>query len=311
MEGKIHRRYSNLTTKGSFSGADGFIKSAKLPISSKRVRDELLKIKSYALHQPTRKNFPRRRVLVNGINQQWGMDLADIQKLSRYNKGKKYILCIIDMFSKMAWLEAIPNKSAPVVAKAIQKVFDTVGATPRRMQCDRGSEFYNSHVKNLMKKYKINMFSVESDKKCCVVERFIRTLFSKIRRYMTHNKTKKFVRNLPWFEWLYNNSYHRSIQMRPVEVNKDNEHIVFYNLYAKSFPPIFKKPKFRIGDKCLVVKTKSMFEKGTTQSYIDETFYIKQVRHTIPTTYVLRDIDGTQIKGSFYEEQLKPVNYVQ
>ena len=308
MERDIRRRYKNLQLKGSFSGLDGFIKTVKPSLSRRRVRDELLKIRSYALHQPLRKNFPRRRVYVGGINEQWGMDLVDIQKQSRYNNNMRFILCVMDIFSKKAWLEAIPNKTAKIVAKAIKKIIKRAHAIPKRIQFDKGKEFLNLHVKNLLKSYGISSFSVESEKKCCTIERFIRTIFGKIQRYMTHKNTRKFVKKLPQFEDSYNSSYHRSIGMSPNEVNKQNEEIVYENLYNKKFPPMFKKPKFKVGDKCLVAKRKTVFEKGYAQNYFDEVFYIKEIRDTVPHVYVLQDVEGEEVQGTFYEQQLKNVN---
>jgi integrase-like protein len=303
MEGLVRRRYVNHKQVGSFSGLDNFYKVAKPKLSKKAVEVELKKIPAYYLHRARRIRYPTRKVFVRKINEQWAIDLADIQKHSRFNNKKRYILCVVDVFSKRAWLEAIPNKSAKVVALALQKIFNRAGVHPEKIQCDFGKEFYNGTVKKLLKDNGIKMFSVHSEKKCCIVERFIRTIFGKISRYLSHHKTRKFIDKLSDFEWQYNNSFHRSIGMKPSEVDHENQNQVFKKLYGNP-PPLYKKSPFKVGDKCLVAKRKTTFEKGYTQNYLDEIFYIKRVLSTTPTSFILQDQDNTELKGSFYVEQL-------
>jgi Integrase core domain len=293
-------RYVDTTQAGSFSGADNFARSIRQ--DPKSVRRELKLLDAYAQHHPIKKHFPRRRVYVNGINDQWAMDLADIQKQSRFNHRQKFLLCVLDVFSKKAWVEPLARKTGPRVAAALERVFNRAGVYPRSIQADFGTEFYNSNVDRLLKSKGIKLFSTSTEPKCSIAERFIRTFMTKVERYKTHNKTRKFIDKLKDFEWLYNNSYHRSIKMRPSEVTKENEDQVRGNLYddVETIPI----PSFKSGDRVLVRRRKKVFEKGYSHNYLPEVFKVSYAKVTNPCVYVLKDLKGNEITGVFYEQDL-------
>jgi hypothetical protein len=239
MEGQMRRRYVNTKMKGSFRGVEGFRKDSRTGLCSSTVKKELRKIPAYTYHFPRKYKFPRRRVIVPEMNDQWGIDLADIQNISGANNRKRYLLCAIDIFSKRAWMEAVSNKRGPTVLEALKKIFKRAGVQPRLIQSDSGGEFFNSHVKAYLKEKGIVLFSVRSELKCCTIERFIRTIKSRIYRYLTHHNTKKFIHKLRDIENLYNNSFHRSIQMCPSEVTASNQAEVFRTLYLDDNPPLY------------------------------------------------------------------------
>jgi transposase InsO family protein len=305
MVTSIHERYLKTTEPGGFSGLSTFILSnKKLPFKRKLVQAELKKLKSYRLHAPAYKRFPRRRVYVSRMYEQWMMDLIDIQSHSRFNYRQKFLLVVIDGFSKQAWIEAIPNKKGQTVAAALEKIFKRSGQTPNKIQSDRGTEFYNIHMKKLLQRYKVQLFSVHSDLKSCVIERFNRTLFGKIARYLTFVGGRKFVHKLPEIEHLYNHSYHRSIKMQPSQVNLKNSRQVYENLYGKVKPTLYRPPKFQVDDLCLIARRKKIFEKGYAQTYFDEVFRVKRIRHTTPVVFELVDLNNVKINGTFYEKDL-------
>lgn len=245
------------------------------------------------------------------MNEQWGMDLADIQKYRGANNRKRYLLCVMDIFSKKAWVEPIPNKTGGVVVKALQRIFKRAGCIPQRIQSDAGSEFLNKQVKNYLKDLNINLFTVSSELKCCTIERFIRTFMGKVSRYMTHNNTKRFVDKILDFENLYNNSYHRSIKMCPSQVSVENEKQVFENLYGNDTSPLYRRPKFQVGDNVLVTKRNlGKLEKGYMTGYLKDRFVITEIRGTVPTTYKLSTLDDTPVKGSFYDQQLQKIDHL-
>lgn len=305
MEAEIKRRYPNYKQKGAFSGAHQFQK-ANRSNTLYRVKKTLKQIPTYTLHQPARKHFPRRRVYVGGMHEQYVMDLKDIQSLAPYNNRKRYLLVVMDAFSKKAWMEALPNKTGPTTLKALEKIMARSGGVPRKIQVDEGTEFLNRNVKKYLNDKNIKLFWVASTMKCVLIERFIRTIFGKIQRYMTHNKTRKFVDKLTDFENLYNNSYHRSIKMTPNSVNKENEDTVRKNLYPELVTD-YKPPKFKVGNHVLVARTKKIFEKGYAANYFEEVYKIVKIRETNPRVYILEALDGTPILGSFYAEQLSKV----
>ena len=114
----------------------------------------------------------------------WGVDLADMQSVSRYNKGFKYLLCVIDLFSKYARVVPIKDKKGTSIVKAFKKIISKK-RNPNKIWVDQGSEFYNQSFKDFLKINDIEMYSTFHEGKSVVAERFIRTLKNKIFKHMT------------------------------------------------------------------------------------------------------------------------------
>ena len=242
---------------------------------------------------------------VPGIHIQYGMDLIDIKKYKKSNYGNTFILVVLDFFSKQAWLEAIKSKSATNVLEAFQRILKRTGGKCQFLHSDSGTEFINNKMKKFCNDNNIKQFSVTT--KCCYVERFIRTIFQKISRYMTHKNTKRFVNKLKEFENLYQNSYHRSIGCKPVEVTKSNEMEIWYRLYHKEKD---NKPKadLNVGDKVHRVLDKPVFTKGYSKTFEDEIYEIESIRDTNPHMYKLKT-GSRSLPRSYYRPELVKVDY--
>ena len=126
------------------------------------------------LYKPIKRKFPRRSVIVFSKDEIWSADLVDMQAFSSFNKGSKYILTAIDVFSKYAWAVPIKDKSAASVTKAFEKIISD--RIPKKLWVDEGKEFYNATFKKLLDKHKIDMYSTFNEGKAVVIERFNRTL---------------------------------------------------------------------------------------------------------------------------------------
>ena len=127
------------------------------------------------LHRPIIRKFKKRKVYSSFRDNIWGVDLADKQSLSKYNKGKKYLLCAIDLFSKYAWVIPIKDKKGTSIVNAFQKIISE-GRKPNKISVDQGSKFYNNFFKDFLKINNIEMYSTYNEGKFVVAERFIRTL---------------------------------------------------------------------------------------------------------------------------------------
>ena len=110
----------------------------------------------------------------------WGVDLADMQLISKYNKGIRYLLCAIDLFSKYAWSVHLKGKKGTTIVNAFQHISNNSKRKPNKIWVDQGSEFYNNHFKTWLKDNNIEVYSTHSEGKSVVAERFIRTLKNKI-----------------------------------------------------------------------------------------------------------------------------------
>ena len=246
-----------------------------------------------------RKKFKRRRVLVSGIDKIWAADLADMKEFSKDNQDVTYLLCVIDIFSKYGWLVPLKDKTGKSVASALRTIFEE--RKPEKMWVDKGKEFYNKDVKDL-----IELYSTENEEKSSVVERWIRTMKERMWKYFTDNNTNVYIDILPDLVEDYNNTKHSSIKMTPVEASmKKNELTVWRNLYPDRLKPTKVNPKFSVGDKVRISKKKKTFEKGYTTRWTEEVFTIVRVLHTSPVTYKITDLNGEEIDGTFYEPELQ------
>ena len=172
------------------------------------------------LYKPVIRKFKRRRVNVNGIDEIWAADLIDMQAFSKDNNGIKYLLTVIDIFSKFVWIITLKQKTGQEVARAFSMVLKE--RRPSKMWVDRGCEFYNKDVRKL-----VELYSIENEEKSCVIERFNRTINEKMFKYFSADNTRKYVDVLDLLVDQYNNSIHSSITMNPKEASsKKNENKV-------------------------------------------------------------------------------------
>ena len=262
------------------------------------------------LHKPIRRKFKRRRVMVFNIDDIWSADL-DISKanLSKQNKSYKYLLNIIDIFSKYAYSIPLKTKSSEEVTAAFDKLFKFSGRKPNKLWTDNGGEFVNNKFKDFLKTHNIELYHVFNEGKACVVERFNRTLGEMIQKYMTSNHTSRYVDVLQTLINEYNNKFHTSIKMSPVQGSKtENTLEVYRNLYS-DIRKNSVKPKFKIGDRVRIYKYKNTFEKGYKTNWTKEIFVIDEINKTNPITYKIRDLDNEQIIGSFYYNELQKTIY--
>jgi hypothetical protein len=276
-------------------------------ITFKGVQKWLSGQSAYTVHKPARRNYSRNRVLVSGIDEQWQLDLADLSSLQKYNDGYKFILTCIDIFSKYAWAVPLKNKSATTVCDAFESVLKSSNRKPFRVQTDKGTEFLNKDFQKLLKKNDIHFFTTNTETKCCVVERFNRTLKEKMFKYFTAKNTFKYIDVLPQFLLAYNNSPHRTIGMPPSEVSYENEHDILQKVFRLK-PLETIKFKCNIGDTVRISKLKKHFEKGYMPNWSEEIFTVHERFSRNPPVYTLKDFSGEKIEGVFYEKEIQKID---
>ena len=144
----------------------------------------------------------------------------------------------------------------------------------------------------------IVIYSTHNEGESVVAEQFIKTLKSKIYKYMTSISKNVDIDKLDDIVYEYNNTYHTTIKMKPIDV-KDNT-------YINADKEINNKdPKFKVGDRVRISKYKNIFAKGYPPSWSEEVFVIKKVKNTVPWTYVINDLNGEEITGTFYAKELQ------
>ena len=187
------------------------------------------------------------------------------------------------------------------IVNVFQKILQESNRKPNKISVDKGSEFGNSSVKEWLKDNDIEMYLTHNKGKSNLAERFVRFLKTKIYKYMTSISQNVYIDKLDDIVNEYNNKYHRKIKIKPVDF-KDNTYIDFERENN------VKDPKFKVGDHVRISKYKNIFAKGYTPNWSEEVFVIKKVKNTVPWTYVINDLNGEEIIGTFYEKELQKTN---
>ena len=169
---------------------------------------------------------------------------------------------------------------------------------PNKIWVDKGSKFYYSSFKKGLKDNGIEMHSIHNERKLVIAERFIKTLKNKIYKYMTSVSKNVYIDKLDDTVNEYNNIYHRTIKMKPVDV-EDNTYVDFEKEVND------KDPTFKVGDHVRIFKYKNIFAKGYTPNWSAEVFVIKKVKNTVPWTYIINDLNSEEFIGTFYEKELQ------
>ncbi len=278
----------------------------KYNISRKQIEGWLKKQDVYTLHKPARRKFKRNKVKVFGINSQWQADLVDLNSLKKWNRNYKYLLTCIDILSKYAYVVPLKTKSGDALIAAFKKITKD-GQKPITLQTDKGTEFTNRSLQKWLKSQDIRFFTSNNETKCSIVERFNRTLKTKMWKHFTVKNNSKYIDVLPHLVKAYNHSYHRSIGRAPAEVNIYNQMEVKRYLYRDSKPKEVKF-KFKVGTKVRISKTKMTFEKGYRPNWTDELFVITERIKRTPPVYRIKDLAGELLEGTFYETELQEVD---
>ncbi|GFX51421.1 putative uncharacterized transposon-derived protein F54H12.3 [Trichonephila clavipes] len=297
--------YENPEVPNSFGGVEALHRSVKGKYSKKDVKHWLSQKDAYTLHKPVRHKFQRNRVFVSDIDRQFQADLVDMQSLAEFNKGYKYLLTCIDLFSKFAWAVPLKDKFGKSVKSGLEIIFKE--RKPKVLQTDAGKEFLNKIVQNYLKKSECKFFFTNNDTKASIVERFNRALKTKMWKYFTEFNTKNYIDVIDKLIHSYNHSYPRSIKMEPVSVSRHNRKQVLKNLYGGLRNEKPKASRFKIGDVVCVNKQKLHFEKGYEQNWRRELFIVFEIVQRIPIVYRLKDLQGDEIKGTYYEAELQKV----
>ena len=304
--------YYNPGHPAGFSTVDKLYKASKAAgkkYTREQVENYLLKQDTYSLHKPQRLNYPTRKTVARGLHETHQADLADFSRHAKYNPGCKFVLVVVDVLSKKAYAEALQDKSNSSVVAAFEAIYSKGRAPcPLNVGTDKGKEFLGSVIQAYFRKEGIHHYTLENRQKAAVAERFIRTLKSKIYKYMDSIGSEKFADKLQEFMSAYNASYHRSIKMTPDSVNMENAASVAETLYGKVVRKRIKvDSKYKTGDRVRISEHRYTFQKGYEQNYTDEIFTVARVLRTKPVSYKLKDVYGENVTAIFYTQELVKV----
>ena len=313
MERLLQRLYYDERSPAYLGGRERLLRLARrndASITGEDVRRFLARQSTYTLHKPIRHRFPRNKVVAYAVDSHWQADLCDMRRLKAHNSHYQYILTVVDVLSKHAWAEPIKRKTPEEVRRAFQRILDGSGRQPHWLMTDRGNEFKGVFQRLLQERDIRFYFAPNPVIKAANVERFNRTLKNKIWRYFSLHKTKRWVGVLPSIMHTLNHSRSRPIGMRPVDVNKDNERLVWQRLYGDGeLTNRSPRYRFQLGDQVRVARWRKVFDKGYTPTFTREVYtVVERIPRRYPV-YRLQDADKkVVIPGVFYAQQLQLYN---
>ena len=221
--------YEDPKSSVAFTSPQTLYKEARKKFSNitlKDVKDYLQGKLSYVRFKHVKRNFPRRKVIVSGPQIQYQADLVDFAPIQRENDNFRFLLTVIDCFSRFAIAIPQRSKSAADTLRAMEKAFKFMGF-PKILQTDEGGEFFNKDSARFFIRCKIRHFHTKQVVKAQIVERFNRTLRERLTKFMVSRKSLRYIDALSDLLFAYNNSKHGAFQKMyaPVDITKRNEKI--------------------------------------------------------------------------------------
>ena len=271
----------------------------KLGLGNNFTMDDL----SQELNKPTINKFPRQKVIVNHINEIHSTDLVDMTQYSKINKNYKYIFTNIDIFSKIAYAFPLKSKKIQDIKPCFEKIFKK--NKPKYIWSDKEPAFLSKEMQKFFKDNNVKIYYTNSNLKAVIIERFNRSLRELMMKHFTKNNNTVWYNILPKLIKIYNNRYHSTIKMKPIEVNKSNQKFIKENIYA--YNKITKNPKFKINDLVRIsLKRRPIFDKASGNiKWSKELFKIHSINRSNLITYKLKDLNDEIIAGIFYERELQ------
>lgn len=310
LDEEIKLNYKNPGHPIAYSNANTIYRYYNGEIPLKRVKEILKTIESYSIHKEFHKG--KQNISFSRFKRyQFQIDLCFIIDYAEWNDGVKYLLTVIDCFTRFAFVRALKNKDSKSVLKEFKNIIDNLDKKPLTIVCDRGSEFVNKSFKDFCNIENIELILPKSNIHASYVERFNRTIQNLIFKFMTENSTNRYIDHLDQILLTYNSRYHRMIEMSPYEAeNNPNAELHINNLISKRDIKMKKiNPVLKIGDSVRIAKQKDKFSRGYQPQSQIEMFKI----HSISTNkkipmYYLVDENNEKIDGGFYNYELTPVN---
>ena len=255
------------------------------------------------LHKQFKRPKQLRKVYFNSKDNIWNADLIIMPQ----QNGFKYILTVMDGYTRYAWTVPLKDKKGETVANAFEEIMKKSKRKPNKLWVDQGKEFYNQHMYKIFKfknedilekdengEYKNHIYSVFNSGKNPVIERFNKTLTNKLWKQFTVQENQKWLNILQKITSKYNNTIHRTINTTPSLASKNPSLVKI-----KEEINFDKKPKFKINDRVRIFKYKNKFEKGYRGYWTKEVFKVTKINNTNPIMYTIQDLNNEKIQGSF------------
>lgn len=313
----LKKLYFDQSAPASYQGLKKLWTQVKLDperpagLTQKKLKQWLDRQEVYQVHSQTKQSYETEALIVEYSDQLWDIDILVLPNdKPGINRNYKYLLGVIDLFSRYAWVRLLKKKTATETAKAFKSIL-AEGRKCEALRGDAGTEFLGAPFKEMLEEENIPYITAYGHVKANFIERWFKTFEQKLHRYFYHNTTSNFVDVVQDIVLSYNNTVHRTTGYRPAEVDEHNT----IELYDRVYKPILDKraaqrfhPSFHAGDLVRISLFKDKFKRSYTQNWSEEVFEIWYVVKSHPPRYKIRDLKQENIQGSFYKEDLKPVN---
>lgn len=280
-------------------------KNKGLAVTRKQISEFVKNQQVSQLHQEKPSKTEYLHINSPEIDARWQADLIDLPKLSDANNGYRYILSVIDIYSRYGWLIPTKNKDGNSIQKAFQEIFRDNQPPSETLTTDSGTEFTNKTVQALLAKEEVKHYTSQTGdhNRLGMIERFNRTVKTLLARYMSATGSRNWVNVLPLIAKNYNNQVHSSTDMKPSEVKEGD-----IKLSTEQNPKALEKYEdFNVGDKVRILVTKNVFAKGYDPKWSNNVFIIKGLRGF---SYELYSEDGLLQKKVYKPHELQKVSKI-
>ena len=233
--------------------------------------------------KPPKKNYITNKTDVYYIDDIWSLDVLDLKDYGpKNNRGYRYVLVIIDNFSKFGWTIPLKNKNAQTIKDSFENILTNSKRKPSLVESDRGKEFYNNIFQDFLNKNDIKLYSRNTSVGAVFAERFNRTIRDLLKKIVFEQGDGNWIDVLQTITKQYNNKTHSSTKLTPTQASlKKNEGYVYKNLLDKRKKII---PKFKINDLVRTADLKRTFSKGDTTNWSYKLYKITEIiNDTIPS----------------------------
>jgi len=282
-----------------------------IPNYTAKIAKFLRENENHSVHRRiVKKTFPRRRIVTESPFQIFQADLIEYSNrdYAYANGGNRFILVVIDCFSKMVYAQPVKRKNAEYMSASFKSILQNLNFHPNSIITDRGLEFYNSQVQKVFDHYGINHYHTKTKTKwkAAMAERVIRTLKMRLEKYFYQHKTKRWLDFLPQLVKNYNSTPHRTIGMAPDQVTFQNSTAIYKRVFGDQHLKV--TPRLSKGDRVRILLEKSLFTKGYKQNWSEKIYKIKKVFQREVVWYKLEDLDRKPLEGIWYYWQLNLVS---
>ena len=307
----IKKVYFDLNSPAAFSGIEKVYREAKKHDKNVKLKDVVRYLqgeRTFTLHKPARRRgFQNLQTAPANLNSHWQCDLCDFRKYKAKNDNYQYLLVCIDVLSRKIITAPTKTKSPKDLINAFEIIWKKANALPNKLYSDSGKEFTAKEMQTYFENKDILKYVMYSPHlHAGVVERANRTIKERLFKYMTHNNTERWIDIIDKIVDGINNSINRITGVTPNSVTYKNAQALIEKVYKDPNKIKYNKAKYKIGQIVRINKEKGDFYKGYLPNYTEELFRIKTVVTTTPIHYKLQDLDGEEILGVFYNEELSP-----